>query len=101
VTREKSKQRRAAAGYSTLVHRHHNLIERPITLLLDERDDVVGMIIEGRATASAGLGLGSPLAPPRLMPSDRGADADAKAFRRFVPARSLVDRLNDPFAQIR
>jgi hypothetical protein len=101
VTLQKSKQRRAAAGYLPLVHRRDNLVERPITLLLDKADNLLGMVFQRRAAAAVGLAVVSPLVPPRLMPPHRRADADIKAFRRLVPCRSLVNRFHHTFAQIR
>jgi hypothetical protein len=101
VTLQKSKQRRAAAGYLPLVHRSDNLIERAITLLLDKGDNLLGMVFQRRAAAAVGLGGVSPLVPPRLMPPHRRADADTKALRRFVPCRALVNCLHHTFAQIR
>jgi hypothetical protein len=101
VTLQKSKQSRPAAGYLPLVHRSDNLVERPITLLLDKGDNLFDMVFQRRAAAAVGLGAASPLVAPRLMPPHRRADADTKVFRRLVPCRSFVNCLHHTFAQIR
>jgi len=101
MTLQKPKQRRAAAGYLPLVHRSDKLVERPVALLLDKGDNLLGMVFQRRAAAAARLGLVSPLVPPCLMPPHRRTDADTKAFRRLVSCRSFINSLNNTFAQIR
>jgi len=101
VTLQKTVQRRAAAGYLPLVHGSDNLVQRPVTLLLNKSDNLFGMVIQRRTASAARLGLPPALIPPNLMPSDRGADADPKAFRRLTARRSLSYRINNPNTQIR
>src|ERR1700756_5674839 len=61
VTLQKPKQRRAAAGYLPLVHCSDKFVERPITLLLNEGDNLLGMVFQRRAAAAVGLGDASSL----------------------------------------
>ena len=48
VALQKAEQRRAASRNPTLVHRRDNLVERPIALLLDQRDNLLGVILQWR-----------------------------------------------------
>jgi hypothetical protein len=100
MTRKESKQRRAAAGNPALVHGHHDLIECPVTLLLDKGENLFDIVIEPRPAAPEGLGLACPFVAPRLVPSHCRADANAEAFCRLMPARSLVHCLNNTGTQI-
>ena len=101
VALQKTKQRSAAAGYLALVHRSHDLVECPVLLLLNEGDNLLEIIVQRRAAPPAGFGFVSSLIAPCLMPPHSRADANGVAFRRLVPGRSLVNRFNNAFAQIR
>ena len=101
VTLKKAKQRGPATKYPALVHRIHNLIQRPITLLIDKGHNFFGMVLQRRAAPAAGLGFIRSGVPPCLMPAHRRADADTEAFRRFMSRRSLVNRFDHTSAQIR
>jgi hypothetical protein len=94
---QKAKQRRAASRNPTL-HRRDNLVERPVALVLDQGDNLLGVILQRRPAPATGLGLNRPRLPPRLMPSHRRADADAKAFCCLRSGRSLVHRLSHALA---
>src|ERR1700733_6301370 len=101
VPLQKTKQRRAASWKPVLVHRCDDLVQRPISLLCDKAEDLVGVIVQRRAAPAAGLGFERPFVPPSLVPANRRTDADTKAFRRLIPRGSLFNRLNNPLAQIR
>ena len=101
VALQKAKQRRAASRNPTLVHRRDNLVERPVALVLNQRDNRLGVILQRRPAPATRLGLKSPRLPPRLMPSHRRANTDAKAFCCLRSGRSLVHRLNHALTQIR
>ena len=94
-------QRRTAAGYLPFVHHRHNLIECQVTLLLDERDNFLSVVVQWRTASAAGLGFTPALVAPSLMPSHCRTDADLEAVGDFTPRPSLIDRLNDANAQIR
>lgn len=101
VTLQKTEQRSTAAGDFPLVHRNHDLVECPVLLLINEGNNLPGVIVQRRAAPPEGLGFVSSLSAPCLMPPDRRADTNSVAFRCLTPARSLVNRFNNTFAQIR
>ena len=43
---EKAEQSRAAAGEPSSVHLSDDLIKRPVVLLLDDRQNFLGMVVE-------------------------------------------------------
>jgi len=81
VALQKPEQCRAAAGYAALVHRRHELVQRPISLLLDKRNDLVGVIVQRRVAPADGFGRNRSCLPPSLMPSNRLNNARAQIRR--------------------
>src|SRR4029077_15284060 len=59
VALQKAEQRRAASRNPTLVHRRDNLVERPIALLLNQRDNLLGVILQWRPAPATAPGLKS------------------------------------------
>jgi hypothetical protein len=53
MTLEKSPERGPAARNPLLVHRREYLLQSPIRVLGDQSKDGLGVVLQGRATASA------------------------------------------------
>jgi hypothetical protein len=84
-----------------LVHGSNNLIQRPVTLLLNESKYLLSIILQRRLAPAVWLGLQSPFVPPRLMPANRSGNTDAEAFCRLGSCRPFLNGLNNTLPQIR
>ena len=85
---------RTASGHPALVHRRNGLIQGAVRLLLNQRQNLFGVIFQRGAAATAQLGSNRPIVAPKLRPADRRGNADAKAFSQFRLGRQPVPRLD-------
>src|SRR6266576_1475769 len=101
VALQKPPKRAAAATNPSLAQGRDELLERPVRLLGDQSQDPVRVALQWRLAPTARLWPAATLLLPRLIPLDRRAGTDIKAFRRLTPRGSLFDRRDHTLSQIR
>src|SRR5882672_7718258 len=88
---QKPPQRAAAAGKPSLAQGRDEFLERPVRLRGDQSHDPVRVALQWRLAAAARLWPAPALPLPRLIPLDRRAGTDIKAFRRLTPRGSRLN----------
>src|SRR5262245_62581618 len=97
---KKPPERTAAARNPSLVHRHNKLVQRSIRLLVNEREDVLGIVFQNRPATAPRFRCTHPLVTPTSHPFDRGAGTDLKALGRFTSRRSCFHCFDNSLTQV-
>src|SRR5436190_19601223 len=101
VASEKSGERAAASSNSPLVQRQNELIQREVTLLLDESEDPLRVLLQWRSAPAAGHCLASPGFAKAFHPPNRRTGADAELFGCLMSGFSFFHEANDSDSQLR
>src|SRR6266480_3775957 len=100
VSLEEPPNRSAAAGDSSLAHRGHDLVQRQIRLLDDQRQQPFRVLLQWRPAPSARLRFDASSIVPAPPPSHRRTRAQAVVLGRFPPGCSGFDCFDHAFTQV-
>jgi len=82
-----------------LIQMHGDLAQGDVRLLLNERQNLLGMRLDPMRAPVAALRLGPDIAapPPPIDPFDRRRRGNPEAFRRRTPRHPAFNRRYQPF----
>src|SRR6266536_313013 len=100
VSLEEPPNRSAAAGDSSLAHRGHDLVQRQIRLLDDQRQQPFRVLLQWRPAPSARLRFDASSIVPAPPPSHRRTRAQAVVLGRFPPGCSGFHGFDHAFTQV-
>jgi hypothetical protein len=100
VASKKSGERAAASSNSPLVQHQNELIQREVTLLVNESEDSLRVLLQRRSAPAAGQCLASPAVAKALHSPDRRTDADGEVFGCLMSGFSFLHEANDSDSQL-